>query len=114
MWGSKMGDSTFRFMRSLLMFDLPVEKASQRRAYSKFVKFLKKIGFVMFQKSIYFKLSINESGAKLLEKTIKNNLPKEGMVSMLTLTENQFNSISYLMGDFETDVVNSFDRVVDL
>lgn len=68
----------------------------------------------MFQESIYFKLSINESAAKLLEKTIKNNLPKEGLVSMLTLTENQFNSISYLLGNFETDVVNNFDRVIDL
>ncbi len=109
-----MGESVFRFMRSLLMFDLPVETARDRREYAKFVKFLKKQGFVLFQKSIYCKLSVNEASAKATEKTIKGNLPKNGVVSLLTLTENQFNSISYLLGDYETDVLTNFDRVVDL
>ncbi len=109
-----MGESVFRFMRSLLMFDLPVETAKDRRSYAKFVKFVKKQGFVMFQKSIYCKLSVNEAAAKLAEKTIRNNLPPNGVVSMLTLTENQFNSISYLLGEFETDVVIDYERVVDL
>lgn len=98
----------------MLMFDLPVETAAERRSYARFVKFLKKQGFIMFQKSIYCKLSINESSVKLLEKTIKNNLPKKGMVSILTLTENQFNSIEFLLGEFETDVLNTNERIVEL
>lgn len=109
-----MGEATFRFMRSLLMFDLPTENSAQRKAYARFVKFLKKQGFVMFQKSIYCKLSVNEPSVKLLIKTIKNNVPKEGLVSLITLTENQFNSIDYILGDFSSDVVNSFDRVIEL
>lgn len=109
-----MGESPFRFMRSLLMFDLPVETAADRRAYAKFVKFIKEQGFVLFQKSIYCKLSVNEAAAKSSEKAIKANLPKNGVVSMLTLTEKQFNSISYLLGDFNTDVLVSFDRVVEI
>lgn len=109
-----MGESPFRFMRSLLMFDLPVETTSDRRAYAKFVKFIKEQGFVLFQKSIYCKLSVNEAAAKSSEKAIKANLPKNGIVSMLTLTEKQFNSISYLLGDFNTDVLVSFDRVVEI
>lgn len=96
------------------MFDLPVETSAERRAYARFVKFIKKQGFIMFQKSIYCKLSINESSVKLLEKTVKSNLPKKGMVSILTLTENQFNSISYLLGEFTTDVVNTDDRILEL
>lgn len=96
------------------MFDLPVETSAERRAYARFVKFIKKQGFIMFQKSIYCKLSINESSIKLLEKTVKSNLPKKGMVSILTLTENQFNSISYLLGEFTTDVVNTDDRILEL
>ena len=101
-------------MRSLLMFDLPVETAKERRDYTKFVKFLKKSGFIMFQKSVYVKLSVNEASVKLLEKTIRNNLPQKGVVSMLSLTENQFNSISILLGDIESDVVTSLDRVLDI
>ena len=112
--GSWIAESPFRFMRSLLMFDLPVETSAERRAYARFVKFIKKQGFIMFQKSIYCKLSINESSIKLLEKTVKSNLPKKGMVSILTLTENQFNSISYLLGEFTTDVVNTDDRILEL
>lgn len=109
-----MGESPFRFMRSLLMFDLPVETAADRRSYAKFVKFIKGQGFVLFQKSIYCKLSVNEAAAQASEKAIKANLPKNGVVSMLTLTEKQFNSISYLLGDFSTDVVVNFDRVVEI
>ncbi len=96
------------------MFDLPVETTKNRRDYQKFVKFLKKQGFYMFQESIYVKLSINEASAALLEKTIKNNLPDNGTISMLILTEKQFNSIVVLLGDVESDVLMSLDRVVDL
>lgn len=109
-----MSASTVRFMRSLLMFDLPVETAKERKEYQQFVKFLKGEGFIMFQKSIYVKLSINEASVKLLEKTIRNNLPKDGIISMLTLTENQFNSICVLLGDIKNDVITSLDRVIDL
>ena len=50
------------------MFDLPVETAAQRRDYRQFVKYLKQIGFIMFQESIYVKLSINEAAVKNMEK----------------------------------------------
>lgn len=109
-----MNNNTFRYMRSLLMFDLPVETAANRKAYQKFVKFLKKEGFIMFQKSIYVKLSINEVSAKLLEKTIANNLPNDGSVSMLVLTEKQFNSIIIMLGESTSDILSTVDRVVDL
>lgn len=96
------------------MFDLPVETVSDRRAYSKFVKFLSKEGFIMFQKSIYVKLSVNEASVALLEKTIKNNLPKEGTISMLTITEKQFNDITVFLGEFVSDVLMTTDRVIEL
>lgn len=101
-------------MRSLLMFDLPVETKAERKAYTKFVKFLSGEGFVMFQKSIYVKLSINEASVNLLEKTVRNNLPKDGTISMLTITEKQFNEISVLLGEFTSDVIMTTDRVLDL
>ncbi len=96
------------------MFDLPVETSAERRAYTKFVKFLSKEGFVMFQKSIYVKLSINDASVSLLEKTVKNNVPKEGTISMLTITEKQFNDIVVLLGDFSSDVIMTTDRVIEL
>lgn len=96
------------------MFDLPVNTAAQRKEYRRFVKFMKRQGFIMFQESIYVKLSINESAVKNLEKLINDHLPKEGLVSMMTVTEKQFGSITYFLGEFETDIVNSDERVVEL
>ena len=106
--------SNYRYMRSILMFDLPVDTVAERREYRKFVKFLKKQGFVMFQESIYIKLSINENAVKNLKKVIDNNLPPKGMVSVLTVTEKQFNSMDYFLGEFITDIVTTDTRVVEL
>lgn len=58
----------YRYMRSILMFDLPVLTATDRKNYRQFVKFLKQSGFIMFQESVYIKLSINESNVKAMEK----------------------------------------------
>lgn len=103
-----------RYMRSLLMFDLPVETANQRREYRRFIKFLKKEGFIMFQESIYVKLSINESGVKLMKERLKAHVPAKGLVSMITITEKQFQNIDFLQGDFVTDIIQSEDKVIEL
>ncbi|WP_241957687.1 CRISPR-associated endonuclease Cas2, partial [Staphylococcus devriesei] len=56
---------SYRFMRVLLMFDLPVETKQQRRIYSKFRKRLIEDGFLMMQYSIYIKSVINKDAADL-------------------------------------------------
>ena len=101
-------------MRSILMFDLPVETVAQRRNYRKFIKFLKTNGFIMFQESIYIKLSINEASVKSTISLIKSNLPKDGNISMLTVTEKQFANIEYFLGDFEATIINSDARYIEL
>ncbi len=101
-------------MRSILMFDLPVVKAKQRREYRKFVKYLKKQGFIMFQESIYVKLSVNESAVKNIKDALQKHIPPEGSISMLTITEKQFANMDFLLGEFVTDVVNSDERTIEL
>jgi CRISPR-associated protein Cas2 len=96
------------------MFDLPVETAAERRAYRQFVKFIKKEGFIMFQESIYVKLSINEASSNALRNIIKNHVPPKGMISMMTVTERQFSGIDFMLGDFVTDVINNDQRVIEL
>jgi len=96
------------------MFDLPVDTAAHRREYRQIVKFLKESGFIMFQESIYVKLSINEASVTAVEKTIKNHLPSGGLVSMLTVTEKQFTMMDFMLGDFTTDIVSTDQRVVEL
>ena len=50
---------SYRYMRVIVMFDLPVLSSSQIREYNKFRKFLIKSGFLMMQESIYCKLALN-------------------------------------------------------
>lgn len=49
----------YRFMRLILFFDLPVEKAAERRAYAKFVRGIEKLGFYMLQESVYVKMCLD-------------------------------------------------------
>ena len=104
----------YRFVRSLVFFDLPIEKAEQRRAYAKFVKGLKKLGFYMFQKSIYVKMDIDLQSSDSTKQKVDGILPKEGFVTLLRITEKQFSSIEFLLGECTGDVITSDDRVVEL
>lgn len=101
-------------MRLILFFDLPVEKATQRREYRKFVKNIKKSGFYMLQKSVYVKISIDMQNAQSILNKIRSLLPKEGNISILTITEKQFSKIEYLLGENYTDIINSDERVIEL
>ena len=101
-------------MRSILFFDLPVEKVSQQREYRKFVKNIKKMGFYMFQKSVYVKMGIDVQAIKSTIDKIKKICPKEGQISVLTITEKQFANIELLLGDNKTDVINNDERITEL
>ena len=57
------------------MFDLPVVTAIERRHYRQFVKFIKSIGFIMFQESIYVKLSVNSGAIEKVKKAVEAHLP---------------------------------------
>jgi CRISPR-associated protein Cas2 len=85
-------------MRMLVFFDLPVMTKAQRRAYSQFHKFLLNDGYDMIQYSIYGRI-INgiDAEAKHL-KRLQANLPPEGSVRLMVLTEKQFTSMKILVG----------------
>lgn len=101
-------------MRTLLMFDLPTVTAAERRHYRYFVKFIKSLGFIMFQESIYVKLSINKAALDKTREAVKKHLPPKGMVSLLSVTERQFGEIENLLGTFVTDIVHSDKRYIEL
>ena len=104
----------YRYMRSILFFDLPVETAKQKRSYTDFVKILKVNGFFRIQKSVYCKMSIDIQNAELSIKSIKTKLPSEGVVMVMTITEKQFSSMQYLLGGYETDIIETDARIIEL
>lgn len=101
-------------MRLILFFDLPIVTDSQKRAYSHFVKALKKQEFYMLQESVYIKLNMDERAAESSVKQVKEILPPDGYIALLKITEKQFASIDYLLGEPSTDVVTNDERMVVL
>ena len=101
-----------RYMRILVMFDLPVETAVQRRNYRLFRKNLIKDGYLMLQKSVYVKLAVNEHALERELQRLRKKKPPEGLVQVLKITEKQFATMEYITGkrsDFdEIDTTEEF------
>lgn len=102
-------------MRLILFFDLPVTNSKQRRQYAAFRKKLINDGFIMMQESVYSKLSVNKQSQELEIKRLLKELPTDGLVQILTVTEKQFAEITTLVGkEIDHGQINSTDRLVIL
>ncbi|MDO5787588.1 MAG: CRISPR-associated endonuclease Cas2 [Phascolarctobacterium sp.] len=101
-------------MRVLVFFDLPVTTLENRREYNRFRKYLLRNGFMMLQESVYCKLALNAVVAGAVISNVKLNLPREGLVELLTVTERQFSRMEVLLGEAHDEVLNSDERLVFL
>ena len=101
-------------MRLLIFFDLPVETSKNRRDYQVFRKFLIKNGFIMMQKSVYSKLVINNVTSAAVKAKISKNLPPAGIIELLEVTENQFSRIEYLIGEKQSVIEESMERLIEV
>ena len=87
-----------RFMRLMVLFDLPVVKKEERRNYAKFRRFLINDGYDMIQFSVYARIC---NGQEAIDKHVARlirNLPSKGSVRYLQVTEKQFANIKVLVG----------------
>ena len=103
---------SFRYMRVMVLFDLPVTTDQGMKEYRKFRKYLIKSGYLMMQESVYCKLAQNDTAADILIDNIKKNKPSDGLVQVLKLTEKQFSRIEYIVGEANSEVINSDERLV--
>ena len=101
-------------MRVLVFFDLPVVTSENRRAYSKFRKFLLKNGFIMLQESVYCKLALNGTAVTAIIDNVHRNKPQEGLVQLLTVTEKQYSKMDIIIGEMKSEVLDSDERLVIL
>mgnify|MGYP003411333606 FL=1 len=85
-------------MRLLVFFDLPVVTKAERRAYTVFRRFLINDGYDMIQFSIYGRILAGNDALEKHMKRLINNLPPEGSVRCLSVTEKQFASMKLLVG----------------
>lgn len=105
---------SYRYMRILLFFDLPVTTTENRREYTKFRKFLIKNGFIMLQESVYMKMALNQTIVNSVVNNIKNNKPPDGVVQVIVITEKQFEKMEFITGQFASEVIDSDERLVIL
>lgn len=105
---------SYRFMRILVFFDLPVLTSDDRRAYRKFRKSMLKKGFIMLQESVYCRMALNKTMADQILDSIKRDKPEKGLVMSLLITEKQFERMEFITGEFVTDMIDTDERVVFL
>lgn len=101
-------------MRIIVMFDLPTLTNTDKREYTRFRKYLIKSGFLMLQESVYCKLTLNTTVAEAVVDNVKKNKPPNGLVQLLTITEKQFSKMEYILGEMQSNVLNSDERLVVL
>ena len=99
-------------MRTIIFFDLPNVYTNDKRNYTKFRRFLINEGFIMMQESVYSKLMMNSQQIQLLIQRIKRNAPKQGIIQVLNVTENQYAQIEYIIGSNNTKILDNEERLV--
>lgn len=103
---------SYRYMRVIVMFDLPVLTSAQRREYGRFRRYLIKSGFLMLQESVYCKLAPNSNVGDIIVENVRKNKPTEGLVQALRVTEKQFAKMDYICGSSSNNVLDSDERIV--
>ena len=101
-------------MRLIVFFDLPSEKAKERRDYRVFRKLLIREGFIMMQESVYSKLTLNATASESIKNKIEKNKPPKGLVQVLTVTEKQFSSIDTIVGEIQNNEIDTTERLLIL
>lgn len=104
-----MSATTRRYMRLLVFFDLPVTTREKKRVYTLFRRFLLQDGYDMIQWSVYGRMVNGIDDAEKHLKRLESNLPKEGSVRCLQVSEKQFADMRLLVGtrSFQEKKVNA-------
>ncbi|TCG10298.1 CRISPR-associated endonuclease Cas2 [Mycoplasma marinum] len=85
-------------MRLILMYDLYGNDEEGQKVYTKFHKGIISRGFIMMQYSVYIK-AINTPTKRDYEiKAIQKIVPKNGNIRILTVTDKQYQNMSFLRG----------------
>lgn len=105
---------SYRFMRVIVFFDLPMLTAEERRTYVKFRKHLIKSGFIMMQQSVYCKIALNTTAANAIIANVRKAKPDSGLVQLMTITEKQYSRMEFVTGSYTGEIIDNDERFVEL
>jgi CRISPR-associated protein Cas2 len=87
-----------RFMWLFVFFDLPTGTKAERHAAAKFRNFLKGDGYDMLQFSVYIRVCRGQAQVDKHAGRLTLNLPKQGSIRALSVTEQQYARMKTLVG----------------
>lgn len=88
-----------RFMRMLVMFDLPTDSKESKKYYTDFRKFLLRDGYDMLQFSVYSRICANLDSVDKHLKRLHYAAPKKGAVRVITVTNKQYGDAVIVTGE---------------
>ena len=88
-----------RIMWLFVFFDLPVTTKTGRRLATRFRNFLKDDGYMMLQFSVYARVCRGEEAVDKHVSRVTRNLPKQGNVRTLQVTDKQYARMKLLLGE---------------
>ena len=97
-----------RFVWLFVFFDLPVGTKAERGHATRFRKFLKDDGYIMLQWSVYARICRGKDGAGKHVDRVRKNLPPEGSVRALQVTDRQYASMKLLASKSEREAPQQF------
>ncbi len=98
--------SEFKYMRLIVMFDMPVKTKEQKKEYSQFRKKLLVNGYEMLQYSIYVRFLRSHFDTKKHIQRLEKIKPKGGDIIILQVTDHQYENMITLSGDKEKSSVD--------
>lgn len=90
--------SGYRIMWCIALFDLPVVTAEERKRANRFRKILLGAGFTRLQLSVYAQPFPDERRSERAVRIIKSELPPDGEVRLMFLTDKQFARMQVFLG----------------
>lgn len=94
----------YRLMWVLAMFDLPTDTKKARREYALFRKMLLANGFRQMQYSVYSRPCPSRENADVHVGRVEAQLPPDGEVRLLVVTDKQFERMRVFWGRKRTGV----------
>ncbi len=82
----------------IVLFDLPTDTKTTRKEYTRFRKCLLQDGFTMMQYSVYMRHSSSDENAQVHANRVKGQLPDDGEVRIIKITDKQFGKIEVFYG----------------
>jgi len=88
-----------KFMRIIVLFDLPTNTKKERKEASKFRKFLLDDGYDMLQYSIYVRICKGADAIETHKRRISQKLPSKGNIRFLPITNATYERMENILGD---------------